>query len=184
MCPAALPSDLDARLAARGYARLAPTLVQTAPLAAVLGGAAASAVRVEVAPAADAAWLDLYFDTDARKPHEINAYRGIIERIPPPVGFARAWLDGEPVAVGLGVAAAGWLGVFGMATLPAFRRRGTARAVLRTLADWGREHGAERAYLQVMEDNAAARALYEGIGFRTLYGYHYREGARVDGGMD
>jgi ribosomal protein S18 acetylase RimI-like enzyme len=52
--------------------------------------------------------------------------------------------------------------------------RAPAPAVLHALAEWGRAYGATRMYLQVMENNAAARALYAGIGFETLYTYYYR----------
>jgi ribosomal protein S18 acetylase RimI-like enzyme len=62
-----------------------------------------------------------------------------------------------------------------MVTQVAYRRRGLATALLHALAAWGQKCGASRAYLQVMQDNAPAQALYERVGFRTLYGYHYRE---------
>jgi GNAT superfamily N-acetyltransferase len=51
-------------------------------------------------------------------------------------------VDGTPVAVGRAVAERGWAGVFGMATLPAARRRGAATAVLASLAAWARAHHA------------------------------------------
>jgi ribosomal protein S18 acetylase RimI-like enzyme len=44
---------------------------------------------------------------------------------------------------------------------------------------WGRGQGAQWAQLQVREPNAAARGLYEGLGFQALYGYHYRLPASV-----
>ncbi len=70
---------------------------------------------------------------------------------------------------------AGWLGIFCMGTAPHFRRRGAARAILRTLAIWGQLYGAQQVYLQVMDHNVAARLLYARVGFATLYHYHYRE---------
>jgi ribosomal protein S18 acetylase RimI-like enzyme len=36
------------------------------------------------------------------------------------------------------------------------------------------EQGARHAYLQVEGDNAAARAVYQGLGFADAYAYHYR----------
>ena len=44
--------------------------------------------------------------------------------------------EGQVVALGMGVLEDGWLGIFNMATLPAFRRQGLAGAVLAGLADW------------------------------------------------
>jgi N-acetylglutamate synthase len=69
----------------------------------------------------------------------------------------------------------GWLGIFCMGTLPAFRRQGAANAILRTLAIWAQLYDAQNAYLQVMDENRPAQALYGRVGFTTLYHYYYRE---------
>jgi ribosomal protein S18 acetylase RimI-like enzyme len=86
-------------------------------------------------------------------------------------------IDGAPAALGLGVVEGDWLGIFCMTTDPGFRRRGAASAILRTLAIWAQLYDARRAYLQVMDQNTAAQALYARVGFETLYHYHYREKA-------
>ena len=80
-----------------------------------------------------------------------------------------AEIDGEPVGMAFGVAERGWCGVYGMSTVPGMRRRGIAQTVLRALA-----RDAPNLYLQVERDNAAARALYDNVGFTHAYGYHYR----------
>ena len=68
----------------------------------------------------------------------------------------------------------GWAGVFGMATVPAARRTGAARAVLGALAAWAAERGAVGLYLQVEGDNAPALRLYESAGFAEAARYSYR----------
>ena len=65
------------------------------------------------------------------------------------------------------------VGLFDVATAPAARRRGVARRVTAALLAWGAAEGARTAYLQVAEENAAARALYAGLGFRPAYRYVY-----------
>ena len=70
-----------------------------------------------------------------------------------------------------------------LATDPAHRRQGLARALLATLAQEARTHGAKTIFLDVAETNTAARALYAGAGFeekgrRTAY-YQTPDG-RVD----
>ena len=41
------------------------------------------------------------------------------------------------------------------------------------LVEWGAAQGATTAYLQVPEDNVAARRLYERLGFATHHAYRY-----------
>ncbi|MBX3012407.1 MAG: GNAT family N-acetyltransferase [Caldilineaceae bacterium] len=177
--PAAQPADLDDRLAALGYAAVAHTAVQVAELNTMLTNTPPlrrnPEFTVEVAEAFDEQWFSLYVAAAEEEAAGMGARRAILQRIADPVGFVLLQIDAEPAAVGLGVIGAGWLGIFCMGTLPAFRRRGAARAILRTLAIWAQMQGAERAYLQVMAHNTAAQSLYTSLGFTTLYHYHYRE---------
>jgi ribosomal protein S18 acetylase RimI-like enzyme len=175
MSPAAEPADLDDLLAARGYAAVAHTRVQVAALGTALSATAGPhADRVTVADRLDARWLTAYCRADGFGDREAAGREGILRRIKQATGYGLLVLDGEPAAVGLGVREAEWVGIFCMATCPECRRRGAATAVLHALARWGERHAASRAYLQVMEDNPAALALYAWVGFETLYRYHYR----------
>jgi ribosomal protein S18 acetylase RimI-like enzyme len=63
-----------------------------------------------------------------------------------------------------------------MATHPNYRRQGAATTILGALANWGSDHGADQMYLQVMENNPPALALYARAGFEKLYQYYYAEG--------
>ena len=54
-----------------------------------------------------------------------------------------------------------------MAVEPAALRRGVGRALLEAAEAYGRAAGRPHMSLMVTEDNAAARALYEGAGFVT-----------------
>jgi ribosomal protein S18 acetylase RimI-like enzyme len=83
--------------------------------------------------------------------------------------------DGEPAAVGLGVAERGWLGIFCVITFSKFRRQGLASQVMRGLAEWGKTVEVEQVYLQVMENNPPALAMYENQGFKKLYSYWYSQ---------
>lgn len=179
ICPAAQPGDLDVVLAERGYTTEARTAVQIASLPTVLAKTETDFARnATVSETYDEAWFAAYCEAEAVSDQAAEGRRGILGRIGPRVGYALLWLEGQPAGMGLAVMERGWVGVFSMATQPQFRRRGFATAVLYALAEWGQTQGAEQMYLQVMEDNAPARALYEKVGFETLYHYHYRQMAQ------
>ncbi|AHC23979.1 MULTISPECIES: N-acetylglutamate synthase, CG3035 family [Mycobacteriaceae] len=66
-----------------------------------------------------------------------------------------------------------WLGVSCVRVAESARRQGLAREVFAALSAWGAEQGATRAYVQVLEDNAPARALYESLGFALHHRHRY-----------
>jgi GNAT superfamily N-acetyltransferase len=174
--PAQQPPELDDELADRGYRDDARTWVQTSSLAAMRANLpephAQGAVTLSTTYADD--WFDLYCASEGVTGHAADVRRRILARITAATGYALLHLDGLPVAVGMGVVEAGWLGIYCMATLPTHRRRGLARQVLAALAAWAQTEGAQQAYLQVMVYNTPAQALYAGAGFATAYQYHYR----------
>ena len=71
----------------------------------------------------------------------------------PPVAYCSAWLlPGE-------------LHINNLAVVPAWRRRGLARQLLRAVLASAAAEGAPRATLEVRRSNLAAIRLYEGLGF-------------------
>jgi GNAT superfamily N-acetyltransferase len=122
---------------------------------------------------ASPAWLAAYQALNG--PADPSAVaRAVLARIPSPAAFARVTMDGRAAAVGLFVAGGGWAGVFCMATDARCRRRGLALAVLGAGARWAATRGCARLYLQVEQDNIAARHLYAKVGFARSHSYHYR----------
>jgi len=74
--------------------------------------------------------------------------------------------DGEdPAGVVLCRTIAGEAEILTLAVPPWARRRGIAKALMAAALGMARELGANWAYLEVDVDNAAAVALYEGLGF-------------------
>jgi GNAT superfamily N-acetyltransferase len=180
LSPAASPSDLDERLAVRGYVVDAPVdllVAETAVVLAALDSIAPLSARVEAA--VDLEWAAAYADANApdhdlQARTRIEAYAELLDTIGPRSATAMIELEDAPAAIGLGVLERDWVGIFGMATRWAHRRRGAARAVLHALAQWANDEHASSLYLQVETDNRAARALYESVGFRRNHSYHYR----------
>jgi GNAT superfamily N-acetyltransferase len=112
--------------------------------------------------------------TDEETRARLGTFARRLGNVPRPLGVVRLGARDAPDAVGLGILADEWVGVYGMATRPSARRRGAGRAVVHALAAWARDSDAPRMYLQVEESNQAGRALYEGAGFRFAYSYWYR----------
>jgi GNAT superfamily N-acetyltransferase len=124
--------------------------------------------RVTVATRASDMWLSRYGRVE-----DPAAARAVLEG-PRTVGFAALDDAGTPAAAVGRVAVTGeWAGIAAVETLATHRRRGLADAVVRTCLAWAHAHGATRAYLQTMPDNAPALALYAPHGFVTHHEYRY-----------
>jgi ribosomal protein S18 acetylase RimI-like enzyme len=176
ICPAAQPADLNDILAERGYTTDARTAVQTATIETLLSRTKPTpAYRVNLTETYDDAWFAAYCRAEAVNPQAAEGRRNILARIGPRAGYALLQVEGYPAGMGLAVMERGWVGIFSMATEAEFRRRGLATVVMRSLAEWGKANGATQLYLQVMENNGPAQALYRKLGFETLYHYHYRQ---------
>jgi ribosomal protein S18 acetylase RimI-like enzyme len=80
--------------------------------------------------------------------------------------MAAAFAEGMPVAVGSHQPMGGVTEVVGVATLPAFRRRGLAAAVVDALVEQALDHGVATVFLSA--GDAAIARIYERLGFRRL----------------
>jgi GNAT superfamily N-acetyltransferase len=172
VAPAEELRALDAELQDRGWRRAAATDILVASANDVPAPARTEA-SVSIRPAVDLEWLDAWIAAEGR-PDARETYVHVLQRIPATAGFAVAYIDGHAARVGLAVCERGWSGVFCMATDPAARRRGVARALLRSLAQWSHDGGARDLYLQVECDNGPAETLYASMGFSRSHGYHFR----------
>ena len=132
-------------------------------------GHAEPGVRIEVAGQPDDDWLGHYHRDGPLPP----AARHLL-RSAPWQAFGSVRADGETIAIGRVAMAGEWAGLTAISVDPAFRRRGLGTAVTIALANLAAQRGARGIYLQVENDNAAARALYREIGFGDHHGYHYR----------
>jgi len=168
--PASQPTDLDAALAARGYAFASPTLMQTQELtSAEENGMLSGDSQLSEA------WLTAYqaIDPVKEKYHHI-LYKSLV-LIPYPSWYAALTdQDEKIIAVGLGVQYDEIIGIFNIVVDAPHRARGMGRQIMMILLNWGFQQGARKAYLQVSADNVPALRLYGSLGFRTVYEYWYR----------
>jgi ribosomal protein S18 acetylase RimI-like enzyme len=168
------------RLLDEGWVTARPGEADTGFYLAGVAGAARAVRRLLPADPARVALDDRASDgwlaDDRRALRNLEAARAVLEG-PDEVAFASVTDDaGSVVAKGRGAVTAGtdpWLGITDVWVHPDHRRRGLAAVVLDALLGWAAEQGAATAYLQARQDNAAALALYERLGFTRHHSYRY-----------
>jgi len=165
------PGEVAARAAGGGATAGAAAGTGGGPAAgAATGAAARTPPDVDIDAEPDQGWLALY------------RFRG---RRPPPIArrlllsapwqaFASVREAGDTLAIGRVAIAGNWAGLTAVEVHPRHRRRGLGGAVTAALAAAAAARGAAGLYLQVEDDNGAARALYRRAGFADHHGYHYR----------
>ncbi len=164
------PASLDAALDARGYAKFDESLVQCTALPSHLE----SDPDVQIVDTPSPLWLAGYSACSGLRASDAPTLERMLRSIPAPAAFASLHLDGAAKAFGYAASERGHIGLFDIVTHRDARRRGLGRRVVTKLMGWGREIGAEQAYLQVVGANASALSLYAALNFRTIYRYHYR----------
>ncbi|MFF4570592.1 GNAT family N-acetyltransferase [Streptomyces sp. NPDC001410] len=158
---------LCAELERRGWVREVTAELWIGELAPVADRA--EGAGVELSREADEAWLARY----QRKGVSEVALRVLGSG--PSVWFATApGAAGEPpAAIGRCVVDGRWAGFAAVEVDPARRRQGLATEVMAALARRALDEGASAAWLQVEDDNEAARALYADLGFAPHHAYHH-----------
>ena len=163
-----VPGDLDGRLAALGYARSEDhvTMAKALPADASLPG------DVELSSEPTGEWLAVYLSGLAADRKAIAP--AILAGLPTPRTFFACRRTGVVVGAGLTIPDGELASVQCMATLPAARRQGCARAVLRAIEAQAAARGCRYLYLQTESANASAVALYQSFGFHVAGRYHIR----------
>lgn len=128
-----------------------------------------------IAPEADDDWLSLY-----RHGTVPPVARAVLDSVAGgTVGFGRIAAPGQtPLAIGrIAVTDAPdgrrWAGLSAVEVAPEHRRRGLGTLLCGSLLAWSRGAGATHAYLQVQDDNTAARGMYRELGFVDHHHYTY-----------
>lgn len=164
----ARPQDIDARLAARGYAYEEPCLLMAKRLT-----PQPLPAGVQCSDEPSPAWLSVY--TEPLEPVRRAAAPGVLAVVPKPRQFFLISRDGEPLTSALAVRSGpGVALVECVATVVAGRRMGGAQVIMDAVESWSQANGATFCALQVVEGNTAARSLYARRGYVETGRYHYR----------
>jgi GNAT superfamily N-acetyltransferase len=102
-------------------------------------------------------------------------YRQIVGSINVQAAFASLRHEGRMVALAYGVLHDRLLCLESVITDEAFRGQGYARRTLRALFAYARQSAMVGPCLQVQADNTSALALYQNLGLREVYRYHYQK---------
>ncbi len=171
MTRAVFPENLDEILEQRGYASEATTSVQVLDLR---GAQAPRNRNVTLAESLTEGWLNEYCRLNSVVAQHRGTMTKMLGRIAPSCCFITLCEQNQVVACGLAVADTGFVGLFDLVTDAHFQNRGLGKQLVLNLLDWGKQNGAQRAYLQVMLNNAPALHLYDKLGFKEVYQYWYR----------
>ena len=163
-------APLHEAMRSRGLVRRKPTLVQTGTLAPLVSSRAVEG-EVVLASQSGAEWESVFLG-GGFDPVDGASRLAILRRGTRSL-FASVRLQGRTVAVGSACLSQGWCGMHGMRTLPDWRGRGSAGAILSALAQAALDRGLQRCFLQVEAANTPARELYARRGFTTAWAYAY-----------
>ena len=176
---ASLPRDIQGVLSEREYLPHSLNVdVQTADLAEFeavesIRGTEGAQNEVQVDSRVTFPWLMGFARMSHLPPEHLNPLARMLQMIDRRSLFVRILLRGETIACGYGVLEDRYLGLYDILVGEDHRRQGTGKLVMDHLMAWGKENGAETAYLQVLHTNHPAMGLYENLGFQTCYQYWY-----------
>ncbi len=160
-------TDLDAALAARGYAIKDPVNLYEAPVSALLG----EVKRLS----AFTIWPPLAIMRDIWAEGGIGPDRiAVMERAEGPKTTVLGRVNDR-------ASGAAYIAIHGKTAMlhalhivPDQRRQGSAVNMMREAARWAQDHGAERFSVLVVQSNNAAIALYTSLNMQLVGHYHYR----------
>ena len=173
------PDDLDNILEKMDYQIKSPTTVMMKSLTLKSFSSPSlhfSLMRTDF----DGDWFKAFLTFSNMPMEKSIQMEAIIRRIIPEKFFFAVKEDNQDVGVALGVFERGYLGVYSLLVDPMKRRRSTGYTLMRYIEEWGINNSVHTIYLQVEHDNLAASKMYQKLGYRNLYSYHYRiKGKRV-----
>ncbi len=129
----------------------------------------------EIADRVNERWLSgLFALKGTTDPAHLKVVPSMYDAIPKDEIAVSVSCGGRVIATGLGILDRDEAGLYAVHTGEAFRQKGIASSVIRTILAEASRRGAKGAYLQVVSGNAPARRLYSREGFTDAYTCWYR----------
>lgn len=171
MTESVYPETLDIALEGHGYTSIDHTSVQLLLLS-KLKEPLIHTVKLD--ERLNVEWLNRFYKLNNENETNKAIMKQMLSLIIPKTCFISLYDNETVVACGLGVLERGYLGIFDIVTDLHYRNCGFGEQLMLNLLKWGKENGAEYAYLQVMLSNGPALRLYSKLGFQESYQYWYR----------
>lgn len=162
-------ANIHAELRRCGFTPVQPTLTQIAPLTS--GPVPVQGASVTVSNKPTESWRAVYLSEGFDPVDGLNRVNALSRSAY--VRYAHVEQAGRSIAAGTASTSHGWIGIHGMRTLPEARGQGLATMIIRAFVQEALQSGQSGLYLQVEEKNTGAVRLYEKLGFRTAWRYHY-----------
>lgn len=119
-------------------------------------------------------WFEAFTTMTKVEKRHIDTLRSMLSKIVPDAYFVSIVEDDKIIAVGLGVAERGYIGIYDVFVEKARRRCGLGTRLVNKLIAEAKISGCENTYLQVIDDNEPAKQLYDKLGYKKQYSYWYR----------
>lgn len=176
MTKAAQPNGLNRTLKSLGYQDKFFTQVQTGSTKIVLKNTQGEKrFSVTGTPKLNLEWFNIYTQTNQYSGLSSEVRENILRQTPQNSCYLTLKDGNHIAAIGLGVIECDHMGIYCMVTPNEHRRKGAAIETIHALAKWGVNNFVHQIYLQVMENNRPALALYAKAGFTKQYRYWYTE---------
>lgn len=166
------PTNLDEVLADLGYTTQEPSSVRLLDLEELAPPELSYTVQIKENSTQD--WLRTFSRLTKLSKKNRETLTRMLSASHLQQGYALLFNHGVPTACGLGVIQNGYMGLYDIITASEYRRQGMAEQLLLALLHWGKSQGARTSFLQVVQANTGALALYDKLGFREIYKYWYR----------
>ncbi|WP_019911877.1 GNAT family N-acetyltransferase [Paenibacillus sp. HW567] len=166
------PANLDGILAEQGYSIVEPSSVRLLDLQELppVPGQYSVQIREELTEE----WLAAFAGISGLSAANRDTLHRMLSSACLKQGYALLLKRGIPAACGLGVIQHGHIGLYDVYTAPAFRRQGMAEEMLLSLLHWAKDQSVAQSFLQVVQTNRGASALYDKLGYKEIYKYWYR----------
>jgi hypothetical protein len=164
------PADLDQILMDYQYSRKADSFVYMIDLSVVkIGETPVTHDSIDL----EDRWLNAFVRLNDVVKHK-PTLQSMLNNLVQPRCFTHIEDKGRIVACGLAVLEQDMVWLFDITVNEDFRKQGFGNQVTHSLLRWARSMKAQRAYLQVMQENEPALHLYRKLGFKEEYKYWYR----------